>query len=43
LAFDYGYRHVYLGEGLQPEARATLRQFLNSTYFPDHQAEDEDE
>jgi len=43
LAFDYGYRHIYLGEGLQPEARATLRQFLNSTYFPDHQAEDEDE
>ncbi|MBX7252634.1 MAG: DUF2244 domain-containing protein [Candidatus Promineofilum sp.] len=43
LAFDYGYRHVYLGEGLRPEARASLRQFLNSAYFPDHQDESEDE
>ena len=40
LAFDYGYRHVYVGEALSPEARAGLRQFLNSTYFP---GQDEDE
>ncbi|MBK7216311.1 MAG: DUF2244 domain-containing protein [Candidatus Promineofilum sp.] len=40
LAFDYGYRHIYVGEALSPEARAGLRQFLNSTYFP---GQDEDE
>ena len=42
LAFDYGYRHVYVGEALQPEARKSLRQFLNATYFP-NSAGDEDE
>lgn len=41
LAFDYGYRHVYVGEALSPEAQASLRQFLNSTYFPDHADADE--
>ena len=40
VAFDYGYRHIYFGEALRPEAQAGLRNFLNSTYFPDH---DEDE
>ena len=40
LAFDYGHRHVYVGESLRPEAQAALRQFLNATYFPGH---DEDE
>jgi hypothetical protein len=40
LAFDYGHRHVYVGESLRPEAQAGLRQFLNSTYFP---GQDEDE
>lgn len=40
LAFDYGHRHVYVGESLRPEAQAGLRQFLNATYFPGH---DEDE
>jgi hypothetical protein len=34
LAFDYGYRRVYVGEGLRPESRAALRQFLNDVYFP---------
>lgn len=41
LAFDYGYRHVYVGEALSPEAQASLWQFLNSTYFPDHADADE--
>jgi hypothetical protein len=40
VGFDYGYRHVYFGEALQPEAQAALRNFLNSTYFP---GQDEDE
>ena len=40
LAFDYGYRHIYFGEGLRPEAQAGLCQFLNSTYCPGY---DEDE
>jgi hypothetical protein len=40
VTFDYGYRHVFFGEALQPEAQTALCQFLNSTYFPDH---DEDE
>ena len=43
LAFDYGYRHVFVGEALRPEARAGLRQFLNSAYFPAHGADEEDE
>lgn len=34
LAFDYGYRHVYIGEALTTEARTALRQFLNQAYFP---------
>lgn len=34
LAFDYGYRHIYMGEALTPDARQSLRQFLNQTYFP---------
>lgn len=34
LGFDYGYHHIYFGESLTPEARQTLRQFLNDTYFP---------
>jgi len=40
VAFDYGYRHIYFGEALRPEAQDGLRNFLNSTYFPGH---DEDE
>jgi hypothetical protein len=34
LAFDYGYRHVYFGEALSAEARESLKQYLNQTYFP---------
>jgi len=41
LAFDYGYRHIYVAEALAPEARQTLRQFINETFFP--QAADEDD
>lgn len=33
VAFDYGYRHIYVAEALLPEARVALRQFLNDTYF----------
>ena len=33
LAFDYGYRHIYLGEGLTGDARQSLAKFLNETYF----------
>lgn len=36
LAFDYGYRHIHLGEALAPEARRALRDHLNHTYFPTH-------
>ncbi len=42
LAFDYGYRHVYVAEALPPEARQTLGQFLNDTYFPDPAGEDDE-
>lgn len=34
LAFDYGSRHIYIGEGLAPEAQQSLRGFLNRIYFP---------
>lgn len=34
LGFDYGYHHIYFGGSLTPEARQTLHQFLNDTYFP---------
>jgi MFS family permease len=34
LAFDYGYRHVYVGEALTSEARQALAQFLNQQYLP---------
>lgn len=37
LAFDYGYRHIYFGEGIGPESRQSLRHFLNQTYFPDYE------
>jgi hypothetical protein len=33
LAFDYGYRHIYVGEGLTAEARRALHHFLNQVYF----------
>ena len=33
LAFDYGYRHVYVGEALTGEARQALAQFLNQHYL----------
>lgn len=36
LAFDYGYRHVFIGEALMADARQALCRFLNQTYFPDH-------
>lgn len=39
LAFDYGYRHIYIGEALTTEARRSLRRHLNQTYFPDHKEE----
>lgn len=35
LAFDYGYRHIYVGEALTGEARHTLAQFLNQQYLAD--------
>lgn len=34
LVFDYGNRHIHIGEALTPEARAALGQFLNQIYFP---------
>jgi hypothetical protein len=34
LAFDYGSHHVFIGEGLAPEARQALLGFLNRIYFP---------
>ncbi len=33
LAFDYGYRHIYVGEALTAEARQALAQFLNQQYL----------
>jgi hypothetical protein len=39
LAFDYGYRHVYVGEGLTPNARDSLRRFLNEVFFAGRVAE----
>lgn len=42
LAFDYGYRHIYIGEALSAEARESLRHYLNTAYFPNHD-EGEDE
>ncbi len=42
LAFDYGSHHVYTGEALTPEARASLRQFLNAQYFPGQDDEDDE-
>lgn len=41
LAFDYGYRHIYVAEALTAEARQALLRHLNETYFPNHY-EDED-
>lgn len=34
LAFDYGFRHIYLGAGISKEARQALRNFLNEAYLP---------
>lgn len=36
LAFDYGYRHIYVGEALAADARQALMRHLNQTYFPNH-------
>lgn len=36
LAFDYGYHHVYVGEGISTDARQSLRTYLNKVYFPGH-------
>lgn len=41
VAFDYGYRHIFVGEALTPAAQASLRDFVNATYFPDHGEEEE--
>lgn len=41
LAFDYGYRHIYVGEALTAAGRHALLQYLNQTYFPGYD-EDED-
>lgn len=35
LTFDYGYRHINIGEGLTSEARQALAQFLNQQYLAD--------
>lgn len=41
LAFDYGYHHIYIGEGISPEGRKDLRQYLNDVYFPGRVEESE--
>ncbi len=33
--FDYGYQHVYFGEGLVPDEARTLLTLLNGRFFPD--------
>ncbi len=38
LAFDYGYRHIYIGEALTVEAREALGNLLNRLYFADRAA-----
>lgn len=43
LGFDYGYRHIYVGEALTAEARQALRRHLNQTYFPNYFEDDDDE
>lgn len=35
LAFDYGYRHIVFGGGLEIDARRVLAGYLNETYFRD--------
>lgn len=39
-AFDYGYHHVYFGQGLTAESQAQLAQLLNQRYLPDRAAAD---
>lgn len=34
LAFDYGFRHIYIGSGISKEARQVLCNFLNEAYLP---------
>jgi len=36
LAFDYGFRHILIGEKLTPDERAELGEYLNGMYFPDY-------
>lgn len=33
LAFDYGFRHIFVGEALTGEARQALAHFLNQQYL----------
>lgn len=44
-AFDYGYRHYYVGEALSSPSATELIRYLNGRFFPDHAADlnDEDE
>ncbi len=41
VTFDYGYRHVFVGEALSPGAQQALCDFLTTTYFPDNADDDE--
>ncbi len=41
LAFDYGYRHIYVGEALTADARQALLRHLNQTYFPNYDQDEE--
>lgn len=43
LTFDYGYRHIYFGEGITAGARTELGRFLNERYFPTQGDEETDE
>lgn len=42
-AFDYGYRHFYVGDGLSAQSGAELVRFLNKRFFPSHHPDFDDE
>lgn len=42
-AFDYGYRHCYFGEGLAPQTAAELIGYLNRRFFPNYDADDDED
>lgn len=36
LTFDYGYRHIHIGEALTEAGRQALLRYINQIFFPDH-------